>query len=33
MMAPSFLRERKYRAVLVIGLDNAGECYDGSMHR
>lgn len=32
MMASSFLRERKYRAVLVIGLDNAGECY-GSMHR
>lgn len=24
MKAPSFLRERKYRSVLVIGLDNSG---------
>lgn len=24
MNAPSFFRERKYRSVLVIGLDNAG---------
>lgn len=31
MKAPSFFRERKYRSVLVIGLDNAGKLFEVRM--